>query len=334
MGLVAGYDIGGAHLKLALIRNGTVVHASQIACPLWRGLDQLDLALVQALEITREAQRHAVTMTGELADIFPDRYTGVAMIVERLEAALGARCGFWMGRRGMGDAALAIAHYEDVASANFVATATVAAKLVGDGLLIDMGSTTTDIVELANGVPVISGLTDGERLRTGELVYTGLTRTSVMGVTTRAMFQGQMQGLARETFATMADVRRVIGDLPDGVDQHATSDGRGKSVAESLVRLARCFGRDAQPGEDADWAKAAREIAIVQMNSIVDGCRQVGTARGQVVTAGIGANVAAQVACRLGRSPVTFGELVNVSATWAEWATRCAPAVSVALLLE
>lgn len=334
MGLVAGYDVGGAHLKVALLRDGVIVHARQIACPLWRGVDQLDVALVEARAFTRGAQRHVVTMTGELADVFPDRYTGVVMLVERLEAALGPGCRFWMGRRGMGRAAEAVAHYDDVASANFLATAMVAARLAHDGLLIDMGSTTTDIIALAGGVPVVQGWSDGERLRTGELVYTGLTRTPVMGVTTRGVFQGVAQGLARDPFATMADVRRVLGWLPEGVDQHGTSDGRGKTVAESRARMARCFGRDAEAGEEADWVEAARAIADIQVVSIIDGCRQVGAAHGQVVAAGIGSGVVAQVAGRLGRPVVTFGRLIGALPEWAEWATRCAPAVSVVMLAD
>jgi (4-(4-[2-(gamma-L-glutamylamino)ethyl]phenoxymethyl)furan-2-yl)methanamine synthase len=336
MTLTAGYDVGGAHLKVALVCDGVVLHASQIPCPLWRGLDQLDIALAQANAITCGAPRHAVTMTGELSDIFPDRYTGVVMLVERLAVALGPECRFWMGRRGMGDAAEAAAHYEDVASANFLATAVVAARIAGDGLLIDMGSTTTDIIELAGGIPVAKGFTDGERLRTGELVYTGLTRTPVMGVTTRGTFQGVAQGLARDPFATMADVRRVLGELPDGVDQHGTSDGRSKSVTDSRARLARCFGRDAGPGEDRDWAEAARSIAEIQLVSIMEGCQQVGavTTGKQVVAAGIGAGVVAQVAVRIGMATITFGELAGAPQVWSEWATRCAPAVSVAMLTK
>ena len=334
MALTAGYDVGGAHLKVVLIDNGTLVHASQIPCPLWRGVAQLDVALSEALDITRNAQRHAITMTGELADIFPDRYTGVVMLVERLEATLGPGCSFWMGRRGMGSAADAMAHTDDVASANFLATAIVAARLARDGLLIDMGSTTTDIIALAGGLPVAKGWSDGERLRTGELVYTGLTRTPVMGVTTKGIFQGQWQGLARDPFATMADVRRVLGELPDGLDQHGTSDGRGKSVAESRARLARCFGRDAEAGEQANWMEAARAIADVQVESILEGCRQMGSRQGQVVAAGIGAGVVAQMAGRLQMPVVTFGALVDAPTRWAEWATRCAPAVSVAMLAD
>jgi (4-(4-[2-(gamma-L-glutamylamino)ethyl]phenoxymethyl)furan-2-yl)methanamine synthase len=332
MTLTAGYDIGGAHLKVALLRDGALLHAEQITCPLWRGVAELDAALTQALTITHAAQQHAVTMTGELADVFPDRYTGVAMICERAAKALGPHTRIWMGQRGFGSPAQATANYADTASSNFLATATLVARLFRDGLLIDMGSTTTDLVALEAGLPQPRGLTDAERLRTGELVYTGLTRTPVMAITNRCRFKGIEQGLARDPFATMADVRRVLGELPEGVDQHATCDGRGKSVAESRARLARCFGRDAEPGEEESWLNAAREIADVQAQSILDGVAQVAPHPARIVTAGIGATVIAELATSSGLPHTTFGNLIQAPALWRDWATRCAPAVSVAML--
>ncbi len=333
----AGYDVGGAHLKIAVLDDGVPVHVSQIACPLWRGLDQLDHAMATALAITARAQCHSVTMTGELADVFPDRYTGVAVLVEKLTSALGAETRFWMGPRGLGSSTDALAHYNDVASTNFLATAQIAARGAGHGLLIDMGSTTTDIIALADGVAMARSLTDADRLRTGELVYTGMTRTPVMAVATRALFQGQWQTLARDPFATMADVRRLTCDLPEGVDQHATADGRSHSEDDSRARVARCFGRDVEPGEEFDWAIAARWIGEQQLRSIHDGCLQVIATtppKGpwQIVTAGIGAVVAEEIARRLDMPSIRFGDLIRAPAKYREAATRCAPAVAVALL--
>lgn len=332
MTLTAGYDIGGAHLKVALLSGGAVVHAEQVACPLWRGVAELDAALAKALTITNRAERHAVTMTGELADVFPDRYTGVAMIAARAASALGPLTRIWMGQRGFGTPSQAAEYYASTASANFLATATLAAHLARDGLLADMGSTTTDLIAFAGGRPLPRGLTDSDRLRTGELVYTGLTRTPVMAVATRCTFQGIEQGLARDLFATMADVRRVLGELPDGVDQHPTCDGRGKSAAESRARLARCFGRDAEPGEEDDWFAAARTIAGLQAASIRDGITQVAPAPARIVTAGIGAPVIASLAAAQGIPTMTFGDLIDAPPAWREWSTRCAPAVAVAIL--
>ncbi len=64
-----------------------------------------------------------------------------------------------------------------VAASNWVATALVVADEVPDAILIDMGSTTTDIIPIVGGVVRAIGLTDPDRLASGELVYTGALRT-------------------------------------------------------------------------------------------------------------------------------------------------------------
>src|SRR4051812_9204738 len=89
--LVIGWDIGGANLKAALVDDGRVRDVAQWSCELWRGLPRLDDALASAFERwTRWRQAlHAVTMTGEMADLFPDREAGVAAIVSHAAAALG-----------------------------------------------------------------------------------------------------------------------------------------------------------------------------------------------------------------------------------------------------
>lgn len=337
MTVTAGLDVGGAHLKVALIEDGRAVAVSQIACPLWQGLDRLDTALAEARPLMGRAQRFAVTMTGELSDLFPDRATGVATLVARLAAELGPGARFWMGRRGFGSGEAARAHPADVGSTNFLATATLVGSTLGAALVIDLGSTTADIIPVKGGVPVPRGLTDAERQATGELVYTGLTRTAVMGVTQAAPFRGQWIGLAREYLATMADVRRVLGfDLAE-VDQHATADGKGKSVTESTARLARMLGRDAHEGSAADWRQTAAFIREAQLRSIHDGAAAVLSAaalpaEAPVVTAGIGADEAGEVARRLGRPALRFGALAGAEGAAEAWATACAPAVAVALL--
>ena len=333
MTLTAGYDVGGAHLKVALVEDGRVVEARQIACPLWHGLDQLGAALDEAESITAGAARHAVTMTGELTEIFPSRQAGVVSLVSFLTERLGPATRFFMGLKGFGDAAQACAGPDSVASANFLGTARLIAAKRKGALLIDMGSTTTDIIACDRP----QGLTDAERLQTGELVYTGLTRTPVPSVTTRGVLAGQWQGLARDCFATMADVRRVLGELPEDVDLHETADGRDKSVGESLRRLARGFGRDGEERHLDVWRVAAAHIRDDQLRSIYDGAIQVLSrpgvdASGGVVAAGIGAGDVEMIAQRLGLSCMTFGELIGASGDVTLPATRYAPAVAVGML--
>lgn len=337
MTLTAGLDVGGAHLKVALAESGRPVAVRQVACPLWQGLDRLDAALAEAAPLLGRAQRFAVTMTGELSDLFTDREAGALTLIGKLSDALGAEARFWMGQRGFGGADAARRNHRDVGSTNFLATAALIGRRRDAALLVDFGSTTADIVPIRGAVALPRGLTDAARQATGELVYTGFTRTAVTGVAGDAPFRGDIVGLAREYLATMADVRRILGfDLTD-VDQHATADGKGKSLGESVTRLARMLGRDAQDGAPEDWRAAAAHIREAQLRSIHDGAARVLSAtplppEAPVVAAGIGADDVGEVARRLGRDVIRFGRLVEADASCAPWATACAPAVSVALL--
>lgn len=329
----AGYDVGGAHLKVAVVENGRLTAAVQIACPLCQGLDTLDAAIAQASHLTQGATRHAVTMTGELCELFATRHDGVVTLTRHLANRFASGPSFYMGLKGFGDANAAAAQPELVASANFLATAQLIAQIKPHALLIDIGSTTADIIACDRP----QGLTDAERLQTGELVYTGFTRTPVPSVTTRAPLRGTWQGLARDTFATMADVRRVLGTLPDDVDVQATVDGRGKTLHESLQRLARGFGRDGEMRHLDGWKAAAAYIREQQLRSIQDGAIQVLSrpgleVRDSVVAAGVGAEEAAEIARRLGLNSITFGELIDAAPELRLSATRYAPAVAVAML--
>src|SRR5262249_59394807 len=94
---------------------------------------------------------------------------------------------------------------EDVASANWHATATLVAKLRGSAVLIDMGSTTTDVVPVVSGAVAARGYTDAERLACGELVYTGLVRSFVMAIAERAPVAGRWTPRGPEQFSTIDD---------------------------------------------------------------------------------------------------------------------------------
>lgn len=335
MAVIAGLDIGGAHVKAARVDNGRLTAVTQVPCAMWQGFDLLGAGLSSVSEVTADADVIAITMTAELTEIFESREAGALKLIRHLDDAFAGRAQFYMGLEGFGTAKQAAAKPLAVGSANFLATAHVVARREPQSLLLDIGSTTTDIIPCARP----QGLTDAERLQTGELVYTGFTRTPVPSVTTKAPLLGSWQTLARDTFASMADVRRILGDLPEGVDQHETADGRSKSQEDSLRRFARGFGRDGEMRHLKDWQAAAAYVCEAQERSITDGAMQVLSRPGlqvtSVVAAGIGWPIAPRIAHRL-RLPTirTFATLIGAPAHLHDWATHCAPAVAVALALE
>ncbi|MEM1370966.1 MAG: hypothetical protein AAGG72_01930, partial [Pseudomonadota bacterium] len=136
MSITLGLDVGGAHLKAALACDGEIVFARQWPCPLWRGLNELDAPLNELMNVAAGAQRIAITMTGELSDIFPSRLDGERILIERLVRQFSLKPAFWSADCALISAEKARNQPGLVGSMNFLATATLAAKQVGDGMLI------------------------------------------------------------------------------------------------------------------------------------------------------------------------------------------------------
>jgi probable H4MPT-linked C1 transfer pathway protein len=338
MAVVVGWDIGGAHLKAVRTESGRVVDVVQVASPLRFGLERLVQSFTEAKARMGSADRHAVTMTGELADTFASRSEGVISLTEAAVRELSpASVTIYAGRTGFVAPAEVGRHIADIASANWFASASLVGKKLGAALFMDMGSTTTDIVPVVGGAVAGRGYTDAERLVHGELVYTGLVRGFLMAAAERAPFDGCWAGLIKENFANMADVHRILGSLPDGADQMMPPDGRPKTVVASQARLARMVGHDADDADDAAWDVLAQWFAEAQIRAVTDGAMLV-LSQGSlapdapIVTAGIGAAAIREVAHRLGRNCIDFDTVLDVDPHVGVSASSCAPAAAVAVL--
>jgi (4-(4-[2-(gamma-L-glutamylamino)ethyl]phenoxymethyl)furan-2-yl)methanamine synthase len=338
MAAVVGWDVGGAHLKAARVEGGRVVAAVQVASPLRFGLEALAAAFADAKPRMGAADRHVITMTGELADTFASRADGVGQLTTHAVRMLAPEPVLvYGGRAGFLTPLTAPNHVADVASANWHASAQLVAHKQRSALFIDMGSTTTDLVPVIEGALAARGYSDAERLATDELVYTGLVRSAVMAVAERAPMAGSWSGLVRETFATMADVYRVLGTLPPTADQMPTADGRPKTREASRARLARMVGRDEADAAAADWDGLAQFFAEAQIRRITDAAMRIVSRGGlslsaPIVTAGIGAMVIDEVARRLHRQRIGFETLLDMTPGIGAQVSQCAPAAALALL--
>jgi len=338
---VVGWDIGGAHVKAAVISDGKTIAVYQQPCPLWKGLDQLQRAVNAIMrELAGANCRHAITMTGELVDLFDNREHGVQQIIQTMTELLpGAELLIFAGLEGfLKSSQIEDRHYTSIASANWLASATFAANKIGSGLFVDCGSTTTDILLLNEGHVLAEGYTDYQRLLSQELIYTGIIRTAVMAVTQTALDQGQKIGLMAEYFATMADVYRVTGELNDIHDQTDTADGAEKTVLASARRLSRMIGCDFYTDELPRWRQFAENIRAQQIQQIQRGCEAVLSRHelppnSPLIGAGVGRFLVKRIALNLGRPYLDFSDLLPVAATGSAMTTAdCAPAAAIAYL--
>ncbi|MGR6807126.1 hydantoinase/oxoprolinase family protein [Sphaerotilus natans] len=347
-GVVIGWDVGGAHLKAARWQDGHIDAVLQFACPLWQGLGHLDTAVDAVCarwpEAAQPRSRHAVTMSGEMTDLFADREDGVRRIGARLrerlpgELRLYAGPGHWLAVEAGGDA------WPQVASANWRATASHCAARRRAGLLVDIGSTTTDLIAFAGGRVLGRSLSDRDRLASGELVYHGVVRTPLCALARRIALQGQELNVMNEFFATSADVYRLTGELDPAHDLHPPADGAGKSLRETQARLARMVGCDVRDAGEADWLAFARAWRARQVDLIASQAARVlaahraafGAAPPVLVAAGCGAFLLPELQARLGwpGERLDYGrDIAGIGdAAVATMARVCAPSVAVAAL--
>lgn len=253
---ILGLDIGGANLKAATDAGKALTRPF----PLWKHPEQLGKRLRALRAALPEHDRLAVTMTGELCDCYANKREGVCSILHGVEeAADGLPVQVWTTRHGLVDLEQARAEPLTAAAANWLALAHLAARCIGDGpaLLVDCGSTTTDIVFLDGGEPRPRGTTDCARLASGELVYAGVRRTPVCAVL-------GMQ-VAAEFFATMLDVYLMLGLIPEAPHDTGTADGRPATVGQAHARLARLRCADADDFSEAEARALARQALDVQV---------------------------------------------------------------------
>lgn len=248
---VIGLDIGGANLKASDGLQQTL----SVEFPLWQKPEQLAHALTELLSHFPAEATLAVTMTGELADCFRTRSEGVQAILNAVSVACGDRDTFVWQTTGEFVSLEEAAEFPLLtAAANWHALATWAGRMspTGQALVIDIGSTTTDLIPLEEGIPVPVGRTDYERLASDELVYLGVRRTPLCSLLSHVKVRGEQVGIARELFATTLDVHLWLLHLSEQPECRNTANGQPATCAAAGDRIARmvCADRDSIAPED------------------------------------------------------------------------------------
>ena len=275
MSKLIGLDIGGANIKVS---NG-IDRTIEVPFPLWKAPDRLVDALRSLESMGSEPpETIALTMTGELADCFRTKAEGVDRILRAVEAAFaGAEIRVWQTGAEFFTPEEAREFPILVAAANWQALATWAGRAcpVGDSLLVDVGSTTTDIIPLSNGTPVAEGGTDPARLLSGELVYTGVRRTPLCALAPQIGFRGEQIRVAAELFATTRDVHLWQGAIPEAPGDCDTANGRPATRECARDRLVRMLCADTDEIDEAETDALAEQWAAIQRAQIREAIEQV-----------------------------------------------------------
>jgi probable H4MPT-linked C1 transfer pathway protein len=342
---VIGLDVGGANTKIAFLRaEKGVAQTVRIAIeyfPFWkRDRSELPEVLrrlrVKVAELST-LDTAGVTMTAELSDAFQTKREGVNYVLESVEDAFQDVKIFVLDvNADLVSCEEARSKPLHVASANWVATGWMVSKMFSNCIVIDVGSTSTSIIPIIGGKIAAEGRNDLERLMNGELVYTGALRTNVAAIVNTVPVRGEVARVSSELFATSGDVHLVLGNV--GVEDYNTdtADGRGKSRAEALVRLARVVCADVEMLSEDEIVKIAEYVYRSQIKQIANGLKQVYKRvkklmkpNSPIVVTGIGRKFLACEAAKAAgfENIVDLGELLGVETALAS------PCVGVALMV-
>jgi (4-(4-[2-(gamma-L-glutamylamino)ethyl]phenoxymethyl)furan-2-yl)methanamine synthase len=329
---VIGWDIGGVNTKAALVVEGTLQQVVTRPFELQRDPARLLTLLVDmAAALTGDAVAHAVTMTAELSQLFRTKREGVDFVLDAVERAFpGAPVCVYTTDGSFVSVATARARPLAVAAANWFATGSVVARHHPDALLIDIGTTTADLIPIVGGRIVASGLTDPQRLASHELVYSGAVRTPVEAIVREVPLGNGVALVSAEGFALVGDAHVWLGSLDPGDYDAATPDGRPSTREFGGERLARVVCADREMLDDSAIGRIAHAVARHQVEQIASAIAHVRSRHPSLDTAiitGLGAFIAERAARHAGL------QVAPLSSHLGSAGARSAPASAVALLL-
>ncbi len=333
---VLGWDIGGVNTKVTRLPAGLLPHAGRSVCLAYE-LQRDPFLLGSTLKSAAgqlgagSSDHHAITMTAELSQAFRTKREGVNFILDAFEATFPRDSLHVYTVAGQfvtpGQARLLPL---EVAASNWAATANWVARLIPTCVLVDIGTTTTDIIPISGGRVVAQGRTDPARLRSGELVYTGALRTPIEAITGSVPLWGEPARLSAEGFALTGDVYLWLGRLSEVEYTWPTPDGRPASREYAGERLARAVCADRELLDDAAIEQIARAVEGAQRVLIAGELariRQRWPGIHTAVVTGLGAFIASDAAAAAGLNVVSLSSLVNGPA-------QTAPATAVATLYQ
>jgi len=332
--MFVGIDVGGANTKIAT-SDGFV---DSLYAPLWKDKVCLYDVLTEVNhKFGTEIEVVGVVMTGELSDCFETKREGVLHIKHTLSATFDAPK-FFDVNCTFKDGSVVDKDPLAFAATNWLASSKLIAEQYQDAIFVDIGSTTTDVIPIVGG-EIKAQRTDLERLKAGELIYSGVLRTNIAAMLKKVEIgeKGEECGVSSELFAITADAYLVLGHITeedyscDSPNSYAFlgRENEEKSRVSAMRRLSRVVCSDLEEiGEDGavSIAEQVKRAQVDELSASIERLKEKYGSK-MVVAAGIGDFVAKEAAdsvnIRFLSLSSSYGK--NIAATF--------PAFAVAKLL-
>jgi len=240
--MILGIDIGGANTKITEL-EGECYRIHHIYFPMWKKHDKL-VELLRRFN-REEVEKVGIVMTAELVDAYRSKREGVKHILEAVERAFPHRDIYVFDVDGnFLEVEDARRNYIKVSASNWTATAYFVARYISRRcILLDMGSTTTDIIPIIDG-KVVAEKTDLKRLMSNQLLYVGALRTPLPFLTNVITFRGCKTNVSSEYFSITADMNLILNKIGREDYTCDTPDGAPVDRESCMRRVARILCSD------------------------------------------------------------------------------------------
>ncbi|MCX6695088.1 MAG: hypothetical protein NTU61_02165 [Candidatus Altiarchaeota archaeon] len=273
-----GLDIGGANVKITAV---SVSSSGEFRFRHYSNKPMLLKDFTDSFKAFKSDFKEGfdvvgVTTTGEYGIVFPRLSDGIGYFRQKILGFFKEPV-YWMKLDGgmvnlndMKDP------YEVVAS-NWVASSLfVGRHVAGDCIMVDAGSTTTDVIPIAGGHPVNESRFDHERLASGNLVYTGGINTHAGCIMPKVSVDGSETMVSSEYFCTAGDVHYILGNINSLTYRTYLGAFLGySSPEEAYTRLAHLVCADDKLLSRDVIVDVARQLYDEQLRQISEAIKRV-----------------------------------------------------------
>ena len=326
-------DIGGANIKVA---DGYGFAASY-PFAMWKNPDRLESELRRIISESPESDHLIATMTGELADCFSTKQEGVSQILAAFQkSADGRHTRVYVSDGSIVTPVVAERRYAEAAASNWHALSRFVGRFMelGPSLLIDVGSTTSDIIAFRDGLPSHSGVTDTQRLISGELCYSGVERSPICALVSHVPYRDHLCPVAQELFATTQDVYLISGDTKEDRAAHFTADGRPATKSFARARLARSICIDTEHFNHRDAVAIAQSVAESQAEFLAAAMEKVISRQDEQPTSVVLSGHGEFLARRAVQALNLEVSVISLSQQLGKGLSRCATAHALAVIAQ
>ncbi|ABO35902.1 Hydantoinase/oxoprolinase [Methanococcus maripaludis C5] len=323
--MILGVDIGGANTKITELHENGEFKVHHLYFPMWKNNDKLAEVLKT---YSKDVFHVALVTTAELADSYETKKEGVDNILTAVESAFGKNISVFDSDGNFISLEDARETYMKVSASNWCGTAKWVSKNIEKNcILVDMGSTTTDIIPIVDG-RVVAEKTDLERLMNQELLYVGTLRTPISHLGNIIMFKGVNTNVSSEYFAITADISVILEKVTPEEYTCDTPDGKGTDKRSSLIRISKVLCSDLNQISESDAENIAKTYYELWTDLILKNVAAVAEKYGlkKVVITGLGENVL--------KDALADFEVISVAEKYGKDVSLATPSFAVAELLK